>query len=65
MAPTVTAGRTSIIVGNLAYSIGAFIADYSETHVFNERWPPHVRASDIAPQTQLTWIRPASTTDRL
>lgn len=48
MTPTITAGRVAIIVGNLAYSIGAFIADYSETHVFNERWPPHVRSSHAA-----------------
>jgi hypothetical protein len=38
-----TAGRLFIVVGNLLYAVGAFIADYNETHVKNPRWPPHAR----------------------
>ncbi|CAK4032612.1 hypothetical protein DOTSEDRAFT_67595 [Lecanosticta acicola] len=41
MAQPITAGRIVMILGNLVYSVGAFLADYSETHVFNPRWPPH------------------------
>jgi hypothetical protein len=38
-----TTGRLVIVVGNLLYAVGAFIADYNETHVKNPRWPPHAR----------------------
>lgn len=38
-----TPGRAIMGLGNLAYSLGAFLADYNETHVFNKRWPPHAR----------------------
>ena len=41
--PTFTAGRTILTIGNLLYSIGAFVADFNETHVYNPRWPPHAR----------------------
>lgn len=40
---TITPGRTLILLGNLAYALGAFIADYNETHVKNPRWPPHAK----------------------
>lgn len=38
-----TPGRSCIVLGNLAYSIGAFVFDYNETHVKNPRWPPHAK----------------------
>lgn len=41
--PIITPGRLLIVAANLAYSIGAFVADWSETHVLNPRWPPHAR----------------------
>lgn len=43
MASSVTPGRVTIVLGNLLYAVGAFFFDYSETHVFNPRWPPHAR----------------------
>ncbi|EME48605.1 hypothetical protein DOTSEDRAFT_67595 [Dothistroma septosporum NZE10] len=43
MAQRVTAGRVTIVVGNLLYSVGAFAADFNETHVLNPRWPPHAK----------------------
>ncbi|CZT23196.1 uncharacterized protein RCC_08906 [Ramularia collo-cygni] len=43
MTHSFTPGRILILVGNLVYSIGAFIADYNETHVKNPRWPPHAK----------------------
>ena len=38
-----TLGRSLIMLNNLFYSLGAFIADWNETHVKNPRWPPHAR----------------------
>ncbi|KAK5165935.1 uncharacterized protein LTR77_008859 [Saxophila tyrrhenica] len=38
-----TPGRILITLANLSYSVGAFLADWSETHVLNPRWPPHAR----------------------
>ncbi|KAK3055528.1 hypothetical protein LTR09_003448 [Extremus antarcticus] len=38
-----TPGRTLIALANLTYSIGAFLADWSVTHVLNPRWPPHAK----------------------
>lgn len=38
-----TAGRILIVLGNIAYALGAFIADFNETHVKNPRWPPHAK----------------------
>jgi hypothetical protein len=43
MPTAITPGRIIIAVGNLLYSIGAFIADWSVTHVLNPRWPPHAK----------------------
>lgn len=43
MASGFTPGRILITVGNLFYSLGAFAADYNETHVKNPRWPPHAK----------------------
>lgn len=41
--PLLTPGRTLITLANLSYSVGAFAADYSETHILNPRWPPHAK----------------------
>lgn len=41
--PTFTLGRTIITMANLLYAVGAFLADFNETHVYNPRWPPHAR----------------------
>lgn len=42
-AQLLTPGRALMAASNLAYSIGAYIADWNETHVKNPRWPPHAR----------------------
>ncbi|EGP87657.1 uncharacterized protein MYCGRDRAFT_42731 [Zymoseptoria tritici IPO323] len=36
-------GGILMLLVNLAYSIGAFFFDYSDTHVLNPRWPPHAK----------------------
>lgn len=41
--PTMPIGKVLIATSNLAYSVGAFLADFNETHVYNPRWPPHAR----------------------
>ena len=41
--PLITPGRLVITIGNLLYAIGAFAADWNESHVKNPRWPPHAR----------------------
>lgn len=41
--PLFTPGRIFILVGNLLYAGGAFLADWNETHVKNPKWPPHAR----------------------
>lgn len=38
-----TPGRLLILVANLFIAVGAFVADWNETHVKNPRWPPHAR----------------------
>ena len=38
-----TLGRSLILANNLFYSVGGYAADWSPTHVFNPRWPPHAR----------------------
>ncbi|USW48763.1 hypothetical protein Slin15195_G020820 [Septoria linicola] len=43
MPQQITPGRVLITLGNLMYAIGAFVADYNETHVKNPRWPPHAK----------------------
>nr|OQO20390.1 hypothetical protein B0A51_13274 [Rachicladosporium sp. CCFEE 5018] len=41
--PYLTAGRTIMTLANLFYTLGAFAADWNETHIYNPRWPPHAR----------------------
>lgn len=38
-----TPGRICFSVVALGTSIGAYVADWNETHVKNSRWPPHAR----------------------
>lgn len=41
--PPVTSGRICLTVTALATSIGPYLADWSESHVLNPRWPPHAK----------------------
>lgn len=41
--PLLTPGRSLLLLANLAYSIGAFLADFNETHVYNDLWPAHAK----------------------
>lgn len=34
-----TAGRGLMLVSNLLYSGGSFMADWNETHIHNPKWP--------------------------
>ncbi|GAB7358201.1 hypothetical protein MBLNU230_g0354t1 [Neophaeotheca triangularis] len=43
ISPPITPARILILLGNLFYGVGAFVADWSETHVLNPRWPPHAK----------------------
>ena len=36
-------GRVLTSLSALAAAIGAYVADWNETHIFNPRWPPHAR----------------------
>lgn len=36
-------GRVLITLSALAAAIGAYVADWNETHIFNPRWPPHAK----------------------
>ncbi|WP_434384651.1 DUF6640 family protein [Melittangium boletus] len=36
-------GRVLLSVSALAAAVGAFVADWNETHIFNPRWPPHAK----------------------
>lgn len=39
----VTSGRILLTLSALANAIGPYAADWSTTHVFNPRWPPHAK----------------------
>lgn len=39
----VTAGRFCFTITALASSLGSFASDWSTTHLFNPRWPPHAK----------------------
>ena len=36
-------GRVLLSLSALAAAIGAYVADWNETHIFNPRWPPHAK----------------------
>ncbi|KAF2716261.1 hypothetical protein K431DRAFT_279322 [Polychaeton citri CBS 116435] len=59
--PGLTPGRTLIILGNLMYSVGAFVADWSDTHVFNPRWPPHAKFHNGQTMTLGVFLATSST----
>ena len=39
----VPAGKVLTSVAALVPAVGAFVADWNETHVYNPRWPPHAK----------------------
>lgn len=41
--PPITAGRVCLTVTAFVTSVGCYIADWSESHVLNPRWPPHAK----------------------
>ncbi|KAK3079149.1 hypothetical protein LTS18_005608 [Coniosporium uncinatum] len=41
--PIVTPGRTLLLVSNALYGVGGFMADFSDSHILNPRWPPHAK----------------------
>src|ERR1700712_117763 len=41
--PSPPASHILITLSTLATTIGSFAADWSPTHVFNPRWPPHAK----------------------
>jgi hypothetical protein len=36
-------GKTLITLVGLTTSLGCYIADWNETHIYNVRWPPHAK----------------------
>ena len=36
-------GRVLLSVSALGAAIGAYVADWNETHIFNPLWPPHAK----------------------
>jgi hypothetical protein len=36
-------GRVLLTLSALGAAIGAYVADWNETHIFNPRWPPHAK----------------------
>lgn len=41
--PRITLGRFLISIAALMTSTACYVADWSETHVLNPRWPPHAK----------------------
>jgi hypothetical protein len=41
--PEITAARAYLTLNAVFTCIGPFAADWSHTHVFNPRWPPHAK----------------------
>lgn len=39
----ITPGRICLTASALVTSIGPYLADWSESHVLNPRWPPHAK----------------------
>lgn len=42
-AGAITVGKLLITAAALFPAIGTFVADWSDTHVFNPNWPPHAK----------------------
>lgn len=42
-SPNITSGKIVLSLVALFTSTGCYLADWSETHVFNPRWPPHAK----------------------
>jgi hypothetical protein len=36
-------GRILLTVDSIILLLGAPLADYNHTHIFNPRWPPHAK----------------------
>lgn len=36
-------GRTLLGLVGVTTSVGGYIADWNETHIYNPRWPPHAK----------------------
>ena len=41
--PPITPGRICLTVTAVVTSFGCYLADWSESHVLNPRWPPHAK----------------------
>lgn len=41
-----TVGKSLIALSTLSSGVGAFVADWNETHLLNPAWPPHARFRD-------------------
>lgn len=65
-----TAGRLCFSLVALAGSVGSFISDWSVSHMFNPRWPPHAKFHNGQTLSMgvyialaivyFTWIKPDS-----
>jgi hypothetical protein len=42
-SPDITPGKVLLSVVALFTSTGCYLADWSDSHVFNPRWPPHAK----------------------
>lgn len=40
------AARCLFTINAIGFSVGGFIADWNDSHVFNPRWPPHAKFHD-------------------
>jgi len=43
MVARTTLGRLILTFVGVTLPLGAFIADFNETHIYNPRWPPHAK----------------------
>lgn len=41
--PSLTIGRSLLLLANLATAMGSYIADWSPSHLLNPNWPPHAK----------------------
>lgn len=39
----ITPGRALLALVGIVTSVGGYLADWNETHVYNPRWPPHAK----------------------